>query len=252
MCLDITDFMKDNLNVRKELAALCDHHLLEAKTNAKGNLSRPSAPYYLKSAKRKEILKWLKTLKFPDRFVANIKWAVNVGTGKLNGLKSHNYHIFKERLMLVIFRGNFKADLWKMLAELSYFYMQICAKKVSKVTMQKLEKEIVVLACKMEKVFPPRWFNAMQHLLVHLPWEARVREPVQFRWMYSQERELKKLRSMVRNKVRVEGCIEEAFVHNDITNFSSMYFSRVNNVNNAVPCSKRCSIERDVNVSIEA
>jgi hypothetical protein len=34
----------------------------------------------------------------------------------------------------------------------------------------------------------------MQHLLVHLPWEAKVRGPTQFRWMYSQERELKKLR----------------------------------------------------------
>jgi hypothetical protein len=25
----------------------------------------------------------------------------------------------------------------------------------------------------------------MQHLLVHLPWEAKVGGPVQFRWMYS-------------------------------------------------------------------
>jgi hypothetical protein len=36
-----------------------------------------------------------------------------------------------------------------------------------------------VLVCKMEKVFPPGWFNAMQHLLVHLPWEAKVRGPLQ-------------------------------------------------------------------------
>jgi hypothetical protein len=52
--------------------------------------------------------------------------------------------------------------------------------------MQKIEKEIVVLIGKMKKVFPPGWFNAMQHLLVHLPWEAKVGGPVQFRWMYSQ------------------------------------------------------------------
>jgi hypothetical protein len=44
----------------------------------------------------------------------------------------------------------------------------------------------------------------MQHLLVHLPWEARAGGSVQFMWMYSQERELKKLRYMVCNKVRVE------------------------------------------------
>jgi hypothetical protein len=56
-----------------------------------------------------------------------------------------------------------------MFAELSYFYMQICAKQVSKAMMQKFEKEITVLVYKMEKVFPPGWFNVMQHFLVHLP-----------------------------------------------------------------------------------
>jgi hypothetical protein len=60
-----------------------------------------------------------------------------------------------------MFRGYLKADLWKMFAELSYFYREICAKQVSKAMMQRLEKEIVVLVCKMEIVFPSRWFNVM-------------------------------------------------------------------------------------------
>jgi hypothetical protein len=34
--------------------------------------------------------------------------------------------------------------------------------------MQKLEKEITVLVCKMKKIFPSGWFNVMQYLLVHL------------------------------------------------------------------------------------
>jgi hypothetical protein len=54
---------------------------------------------------------------------------------------------------------------------------------------------------------------------------------VQLRWMYNQERELKKLRYTVRNKARVEGCIAEAFTCKEITNFSSMYSSHANNVN---------------------
>jgi hypothetical protein len=54
-----------------------------------------------------------------------------------------------------------------------------------------LEKQIAVLVCKMEIVFPLGWINVMYYLLVHLPWEARVGGLVQFRWMYSQERELK-------------------------------------------------------------
>jgi hypothetical protein len=90
-------------------------------------------------------------LKFPDHYASNIKPIVNISTGKLNELKSHDYHIIIERLMSVMFRGYFNTGLWKIFAELSYSYRQICAKQVSKVMMQKLEKEIAVLVCKMEK-----------------------------------------------------------------------------------------------------
>jgi hypothetical protein len=65
--------------------------------------------------------------------------------------------------------------------------------------------------------------------------EAKVGGPVQFRWMYSQGRELKKHRATMRNKERVEGCTAEAFTCKEIMNFSSMYFSRANNVNAHTP-----------------
>jgi hypothetical protein len=246
MCLDVTGFTKDNINARENLATLCDRSSLEAKSNARRKPVKTKAPYCLKPTERKEVLRWLKTLKFLDCYAVNMKRAVNVSIGKLNGLKSHDYHIFIERLMPVMFRGYFKADLWKMFTELSYFYRQICAKQVSKAMMQRLENEIAVLVCKMETLFSPGWFNAMQHLLVHLPWEAMVGGPVRFRWMYSQERELKKLRYTVCSKARVEGCIVDVFVCKEITNLPSMYFSRANNVN--APTT-RYHVVRDVPLS---
>jgi hypothetical protein len=36
ICLDVTGFTKDNMNAGKDLAALCNHPLLEAKINARG------------------------------------------------------------------------------------------------------------------------------------------------------------------------------------------------------------------------
>jgi hypothetical protein len=70
----------------------------------------------------------------------------------------------------------------------------------------------------------------MQHLIVHLAWEALVGGPVQFRWMYPIERALKKLRASVRDKARVEGCIAKAFALKEISQFSTRYFARANNV----------------------
>ena len=152
-------------------------------------------------------------------------------TGKLNGLKSHDYHIIIERLLPVMFLCYLGDGVWSMLAELSCFYRLLCAKEIKKEMMEKLEKDVPVLICKMEKNFPPGFFNPMQHLLVHLPYEAKVGGPVQYRWMYYIERALKKIRAMVGNKARVEGCIAEAFSLKEVAYFSSVYFADEHNVN---------------------
>jgi hypothetical protein len=70
----------------------------------------------------------------------------------------------------------------------------------------------------------------MQHLLVHLPYEAKLGGPQQYRWMYHIERALKNLRGMVRNKAKVEGCIVEEFKLKGIIYFTSVYFIEHHNV----------------------
>jgi hypothetical protein len=42
--------------------------------------------------------------------------------------------------------------VWMALAELSHFYRQLCAKEIKKDMMEKLEEEILVLLCKLEKI----------------------------------------------------------------------------------------------------
>jgi hypothetical protein len=50
MYFNVTGFLKDSINARKDVADLCNRHSLEPKRNAKGNLERPRAPYCLKLA----------------------------------------------------------------------------------------------------------------------------------------------------------------------------------------------------------
>jgi hypothetical protein len=120
-------------------------------------------------------------LKFSDGYIAGFRRAVNLDSGKLSGMKSHDYHIFMERLIPLIFFGYLNDDVWKALVELNHFYRQLCAKEIKKEMMEKLEKEILMLICKLEKLFPLGWFNLMQYLLVHLPYEAKVGGPQQYR-----------------------------------------------------------------------
>ncbi|GKV21414.1 hypothetical protein SLEP1_g31397 [Rubroshorea leprosula] len=54
--------------------------------------------------------------------------------------------------------------------------------------MKMWEEKIVETICKLEKVFLSAFFDSMEHLAIHLPYEAKVGGPVQFRWMYPFER----------------------------------------------------------------
>jgi hypothetical protein len=173
----------------------------------------------------------LKKLKFSDGYTTDFRRALNLESEKLSGVKSHDYHIFMERLILVMFRGYLDDDVWTTLAELSHFYRQLCAKEIKKEMMEKLEEEIPVLICKLEKIFPSGWFDPMQHLLIHLLYEAKLGGPQLYRWMYHIERALKNLRAMVRKKAKVEGYIAEEFKLKEITYFTSVYFTEHHNVN---------------------
>jgi hypothetical protein len=59
-----------------------------------------------------------------------------------------------------------------VLAELSYFFCQLCAKELSQTMIEDMEKVARVLLFKLEKIFPPGFFCAMQYLILHLQYEA--------------------------------------------------------------------------------
>jgi hypothetical protein len=65
--------------------------------------------------------------------------------------------------------------------------------------MEKLEDEIPVLLCKLEKIFPPGWFNPMQYLLVHLPYEAKIGGPQQYSFI-SHQSEIEQLNETLRQR----------------------------------------------------
>jgi hypothetical protein len=223
MCMNFTEKSKDNKQARKNLAMICHHPSLELSACD----TKTQAPFCMKAIERKEVMTWMKNLKFLDGFVAGFRWAVNLKTGKLTALKSHDYHVIMEWLLLNMLWGYVHQDVWKTLAELSYFYIQLCAKEIKKEMMEKLEKVIPLLLCKLEKIFPPGWFNPMQHLLIHLSYEAKVGGPVQYRWMYPFERALKRLRHMVGNKAGVEGYTSQRNITSMHIRCGTMYIKMI-------------------------
>ena len=47
-----------------------------------------------------------------------------------------------------------------------------------------LEKNMIETLCKLEKIFPPGFFDLMEHLPIHLAYEIKVGRLVHYHWMY--------------------------------------------------------------------
>lgn len=59
----------------------------------------------------------------------------------------------------------------------------MCVKMLHVDYLKKLQKDVVVILCKLEKIFPPLVFDVMDLLIMHLPREPELGRPIKFRWM---------------------------------------------------------------------
>jgi len=76
-------------------------------------------------------------------------------------------------------------------------------------------------------VFPPAFFDVMVHLSIHLPNEARIAGPVQYRWMYPIERYLHFLKCFIGNMAHPEGSIVEGYLAVECMTLCSRYLNTI-------------------------
>ncbi|KAK6123870.1 hypothetical protein DH2020_042384 [Rehmannia glutinosa] len=184
----------------------------------------PKACYTLDKQARTTLCDWVRNLKFPDGYVSNMARCVDMKKLKLFGMKSHDCHVFMQRLIPIAFRELLPPNVWKPITELSLFFKDLTSTVIGTDDMMRLERDIPLILCKLERIFPPSFFDSMEHLPVHLAYEARIAGPVHYRWMYPFERYLRKLKNNVKNKAKVEGSISNAYLVEEASSFCSYYF----------------------------
>ncbi|KAL7594807.1 hypothetical protein Lser_V15G29251 [Lactuca serriola] len=115
--------------------------------------------------------------------------------------------------------------------------------------LDKLQEELCVTLCLLEKHFPPSFSNVMIHLNVHLTREVKLCGPIFFRWMYPFERFMKVIKGYVRNKNRPEGCIAEENVTEETIEFFSQFLKRMVTVGIPPDNHNNCGIHKSVDSS---
>ncbi|XP_073131499.1 uncharacterized protein [Henckelia pumila] len=219
--LNVPGRTKDNSKSREDLKEFCNRPEL-----FRDDISNtyPKAFYKLDKQSKLVLCNWLRNLRFSDGYASKMSRCVDMAKLKMFGMKSHDCHVFMQRLIPIAFRELLPNNVWQALIELSFFFKDITARTIKCSDMIRLENDIPVILCKLERIFPPSFFDCMEHLPVHLAYEARIVGPIQYRWIYSFERFLRRLKNNVRNKARVEGSICNAYLVEEASYFCSHYF----------------------------
>ena len=114
---------KDDINSRKDLATHCKRRRLHVQITDGGNGDRrelmPPAPYVLSKEQRKVLCDWICDLKFPDGYASTLSRCVDHTNGWLHNLKSHNCHVFIERLLSIATRELLPTNVGKVLLSLA-------------------------------------------------------------------------------------------------------------------------------------
>ncbi|XP_070051829.1 uncharacterized protein [Nicotiana tomentosiformis] len=226
--LDMEGKTKDNLNARRDLKEMVIRKDLHP-TQRDGKWYYPASCYTLSPYKKSKVCKFLKTIKVPDGYSSNLSRCVKLEDRKIYGMKSHDSHILLEQLLPFAIRGVLPNHAYNAITELSIFFRELCSKTIRVGVLDQLATQIPITLSKIEKIFLPTFFDIMVHLVIHLPREAKLAGPVQYRWMYPIERFLRKLKCYVRNRSRPEGSIAEGEYEqsNSDMNFDDWFFHRI-------------------------
>jgi len=146
---------------------------LGAEVGANGKLLKPKANYTLTAGQTKFVCQWIKELRMSNGYSSNLMRCANVDKEIMHGMKNHYCHVFMECLLPIAF-SSLLPHVLNPLIEISHFFKDLCSTTLMEDDLSRMEQNTSFILCKLERKFPPGFFYSMEHLPIHLAYEARL------------------------------------------------------------------------------
>jgi hypothetical protein len=148
-------------------------------------------------------------LKVPSGYSSNFKRIVSVKYMKMNFnlMKSHDFHVLMTTLLPIALRGIKTELVCDAVTSLFLFFNAIEQKVIDEEKLFDLESRHFETLCLLEATFPPSFFDLILHLTAHLAREIWFLGPSYLHQMFPYERFYGFLKSLVHNRLFLEGAI---------------------------------------------
>ncbi|KAL6210817.1 hypothetical protein ACLB2K_016049 [Fragaria x ananassa] len=110
----------------------------------------------------------LSAARMPEGAASNIARRVRLLDRSIGSLKSHDNHILLQQLIALFIRSSLPANVVQTLIELGTFFKQLCSVDNCVADLEAARARIVLTLCELEKIFPPSFFDVMEHFPIHL------------------------------------------------------------------------------------
>ncbi|GAA0140773.1 hypothetical protein LIER_02064 [Lithospermum erythrorhizon] len=201
---------KDNVMVRRDLEMLNIRKPLHPISLPSGRWSLPPASYTMSSVNTMSSVD-------KDYFCRMLK--------KVRPLDGYS----------IAARRSFPKNVVDVLIEVVNFFRQLCSRINKKSDLEQMQGRIPLTLCHLERIFPPAFFDVMEHLPIDLASDALVAGCVSFRSMWPIERYLYTLKQYVRNQARPEGSIVSGYLIEECMHFCERYLKDVDTKLNHEP-----------------
>ena len=216
---------EDTIAVRRDLQEEnVMPHLHLVRQGSGDNFVMPHAPYVLRPHEKRKVLNAIKSVQTPSKHCSNFEKLVNLDKGCMQFMKSHDWHVLIQEILPAAIRGSLPEGPRVAVIRLGHCLKKICAKVIAVSELSSLMTYVAETCSLLELHFPTAFWNVMPHLLLHLPRELFWCGPVHARWMYSVERYLGHLKSLVRNKARPEGSMAMGYMYEEALGFVTEHF----------------------------
>ena len=216
---------KDGLNTCQDLVEMGIRDQLHPRFDG-NKIYLPPACHNLSRKEKISFCQCLRCVKVPQGYSSNIKRLVQLKDLKLVGLKSHDFHVLMQQLLVVAIRDILPKKIRHAITRLCFFFNVICSKVIDSLKLDELENKDAIILCQLEMYFPPSFFDIMIHLIVHSMREIKCCGPVYLRWMYSVERYMKILKGYTKNLHRPEASIVERYTAEEAIELCSEYIEK--------------------------
>lgn len=186
--LGVTGKTKDNMNSRRDLELMGIREQYHLKMRESGTEYVDPAEFEMDNKGKDMFLSALSVSRMPYEAASNIARLVHLQDRSIGGLKSHDNHILLQQLIPLCIRSSLPKNVVQALIDLGNFFKQLCSMNNCAADLEEARASIVLTLCELEKIFPPSFFDIMEHLPIHLADEALIAGAVIFQWMYPIER----------------------------------------------------------------